>query len=88
MLMITDRAAFSAKRLATDATVAGLAFAYSLWTIAGSGYQVVFRGFMLLLAGVPVYVFMKWRGAQAPGTEAAQFATPPPEGEQPLGLTA
>ena len=32
-----------------------------MWTIAGSGYQVVFRGFMLLLAGIPVYVFMKWR---------------------------
>jgi APA family basic amino acid/polyamine antiporter len=88
MLMITDRAAFSAKRLATDATVAGLAFAYSLWAIAGSGYQVVFRGFMLLLAGVPVYVFMKWRGARAEPTEAAAIATAPSDGEQPLGLTA
>jgi APA family basic amino acid/polyamine antiporter len=59
-----------------------------LWTIAGSGYQVVFRGFMLLLAGVPVYVFMKWRGARAEPTEAAEVAAPPGEGEQPLGLTA
>jgi APA family basic amino acid/polyamine antiporter len=92
MLMITDRAAFSARRLAVDATVAGLAFAYSLWTIAGSGYQVVFRGFMLLMAGVPVYVFMKWRGHRAePAAEAAtaaDLATTPSDGEQPLGLTA
>jgi APA family basic amino acid/polyamine antiporter len=88
MLMITDRAAFSARRLATDATVAGLAFAYSLWTIAGSGYQVVFRGFMLLMAGVPIYVFMKWRGIRAQGGAAAGEAAPPSEGEQPLGLTA
>jgi APA family basic amino acid/polyamine antiporter len=98
MLMITDRAAFSARRLAVDATVAGLAFAYSLWTIAGAGYQVVFRGFMLLMAGVPVYVFMKWRGHRAePAAEAdtpaeaataADLATTPSDGEQPLGLTA
>jgi APA family basic amino acid/polyamine antiporter len=89
MLMITDRAAFSARRLAVDATVAGLAFAYSMWTIAGSGYQVVFRGFMLLMAGVPVYVFMKWRGHRAePAATAADLATTPSDGEQPLGLTA
>jgi APA family basic amino acid/polyamine antiporter len=64
MLFISDRERFSAPRLMKDAIIASLAFAYSLWTIAGSGYQVVFRGFMLLMAGIPVYVFMKWRAAQ------------------------
>jgi APA family basic amino acid/polyamine antiporter len=64
-----------------------------MWTIAGSGYQVVFRGFMLLMAGVPVYVFMKWRVHRAePAAEAAtaaDLATTPSDGEQPpLGLTA
>ncbi len=64
MLFITDRERFSMPRLAKDTTIAALAFAYSVWTIAGSGYQVVFRGFMLLMAGIPVYVYMKWRNAQ------------------------
>jgi basic amino acid/polyamine antiporter, APA family len=36
MLMITDRAAFSLRRLGVDVGIAALAFAYSLWTIAGS----------------------------------------------------
>ena len=71
MLMMTDRAAFSLRRLGVDVGIAGLAFAYSLWTIAGSGYQVVFRGFLLLMAGVPVYVFMKWRSARGEATPAA-----------------
>jgi APA family basic amino acid/polyamine antiporter len=88
MLMITDRAAFSARRLATDATVAGLAFAYALWTIAGSGYQVVFRGFMLLMAGIPVYVFMKWRGTRAADTTTSEVVAPPSDGEEPIRLTA
>jgi hypothetical protein len=59
--------------------------AYSLWTIAGSGYQVVFRGFMLLMAGVPVYVFMKWRGLRAEESRAAEVVTPPSDGEPSLG---
>jgi APA family basic amino acid/polyamine antiporter len=74
MLFISDRDAFSMPRLVKDSIIATLAFLYSVWTIAGSGYQVVFRGFMLLLAGIPVYVFMKWRAAQDEGTPAIATA--------------
>lgn len=41
--------------------VGGLAFLYSLWAIYGSGEQAVFYGFLLLLAGIPFYIWMKWR---------------------------
>lgn len=37
-----------------------LGFIYSLWAIYGSGSETVFYGFLLLLAGVPFYVLMKW----------------------------
>jgi len=33
-----------------------LAFAYALWAIAGAGADVVYWGFLLLLAGVPIFV--------------------------------
>jgi basic amino acid/polyamine antiporter, APA family len=59
-LLVTDRASFVGARLARDGMIALLAFGYSLWTIAGSGYEVVFKGFMLLLIGVPVYVWLQW----------------------------
>ncbi|MFC5821742.1 hypothetical protein [Nonomuraea harbinensis] len=58
MLMLTDRRRFSGRRTARDATVAVPAFAYTLWTIAGPGYQVVYKG-TLLLAGIPVDVWLK-----------------------------
>jgi APA family basic amino acid/polyamine antiporter len=61
MLFVTDRERFSGARLTKDAIIASLAFAYTLWTIAGSGYQVVFRGFMLLMGGIPVFLYLKWR---------------------------
>jgi len=37
-----------------------LGFAYSFWAIYGSGSDTVFYGFLLLLAGVPFYIIMKW----------------------------
>lgn len=87
MLFVSDREAFSLPRLGKDATIAALAFAYSLWTIAGSGYQVVFRGFMLLMAGIPIYLWMKWRSSQdeigATAPSRLVSATEPAEAEPP-----
>ena len=40
--------------------IALLAFAYSVWAIAGAGDDIVTKGFILMLAGVPVYVAMRW----------------------------
>ena len=52
---------------ATRATtvIALLAFAYALWAIGGSGAEVVYWGFLLLLAGLPVYVWVVRQRAPA-----------------------
>ncbi len=39
--------------------LATLAFSFSLWVMVGSGQEVVFWGFILLMAGIPFYVWMK-----------------------------
>jgi basic amino acid/polyamine antiporter, APA family len=39
--------------------IPGLAFIYSLWAIGGAGRDTVYWGFLLLLAGIPVYVWKK-----------------------------
>jgi APA family basic amino acid/polyamine antiporter len=41
--------------------LSGLAFTYSLWAIYGAGSDVVFYGFLFLLAGVPFHVWIKWQ---------------------------
>jgi APA family basic amino acid/polyamine antiporter len=38
------------------------AFAYSMWAIGGAGPEVVYWGFLLLLAGLPLYVVVKVKG--------------------------
>jgi APA family basic amino acid/polyamine antiporter len=41
------------------AAAAALAFAYSLWAIGGAGQETVYWGFLLLLCGLPVYVYRR-----------------------------
>ncbi len=36
-----------------------LAFGFSMWVIVGSGYEVVFWGFILLMLGIPFYVLIR-----------------------------
>ena len=65
MLMFREPERFSGRRLAVDATVAILAFVYSFWMIYGAGQEYIAQGFLLLLAGIPVYVYLKWRQSEA-----------------------
>ena len=68
-LFFADRTAFSGVKLARHSTIALLAFGYSLWAIWGAGYESLAKGFMLLLAGIPVYLWVKWRqSARARGS--------------------
>jgi APA family basic amino acid/polyamine antiporter len=61
MLFLTDRAKFDGKRLGGSVAIAALAFVYSLWMLYGAGAEVVLWGTLLLLAGLPVYVWMRWQ---------------------------
>ncbi len=48
-------------RLARDAALAVLAFGFSMWLVAGSGYAAVYQGVLFLFAGVPLYAVMAAR---------------------------
>ncbi|MFI2206524.1 APC family permease [Streptomyces sp. NPDC020192] len=72
-LLVRRRDSLSPRRLARDVTVAGLALAFSYWSIQGSGYQTVYYGLFVLLLGVPVYVWLK-RGQDTFGEVTAPRA--------------
>ena len=38
--------------------ISAIAFLFSIWAIAGSGTEIVYWGFILLMAGIPLYVWM------------------------------
>jgi len=57
--LVIERQGPGPSRSSAAATViAALAFIYALWAIGGSGAEVVYWGFLLLLAGLPVYVWV------------------------------
>jgi APA family basic amino acid/polyamine antiporter len=85
-LYFTDRAAFAARHMIRDTVIAGLAFAYSLWAIGNSGDDIVEKGFMLLLAGIPVYIAVKvWPSktpAELPSLDAVATSDQVPASER------
>jgi APA family basic amino acid/polyamine antiporter len=66
VLFIRERELFTWAKLARDTLIASVAFAYSVWAIWGSGEEWLAKGFMLLLFGIPVFVWMKWRAKPKP----------------------
>lgn len=76
-LFVVDRQAFSGVNLARSTVIAMLALAYSAWAIWGAGFKPVTEGTMLLLAGFPVYIWVRWRQSRGVSVEAAATdATP------------
>jgi basic amino acid/polyamine antiporter, APA family len=59
LFLATGRIRAPRRSIIRQAVVASLAFAYTLWAIAGAGADTVLRGFLLLLAGIPVYVWIR-----------------------------
>ncbi len=66
ILMSRDRKERGSQLSRAALMVSVLAFLYSVWAIAGAGHEIVYWGFLLLLAGIPVYIFMRWNGSTAP----------------------
>jgi APA family basic amino acid/polyamine antiporter len=62
LLAARERSDLKEKLTLTASITPALAFLYSLWAIGGSGRDTVYWGFLLLLAGIPFYVFEKIRG--------------------------
>lgn len=69
-LAIKEPDQFRGRRFARDSVIALLAFAYSVWAIAGSGQEIIAKGFVLLMAGIPVYLFLVWRRDKDQGDDA------------------
>jgi len=77
LLLIQHRAEFSPRRLIGFSVIGIVAFIYSVWTVYGAGAQTVLLGFLLLLLGLPAYV---WLRKQQADEADAKSGTPPAEG--------
>ncbi|HEU5062230.1 MAG TPA: amino acid permease [Solirubrobacterales bacterium] len=83
-LYFTEREIFERGRFMRDTVIAALAFAYSIWAITGSGKDIIAKGFVLLLAGIPVYVLMKWWQAKQAEKTASELVAASDAARKPL----
>jgi APA family basic amino acid/polyamine antiporter len=79
MIFIREREKFAGERLLGSSVIAVAAFIYSLWAIAGAGRDIVYLGFLLLFAGIPVYVWVVWwgTGSREQGAGSGPVGEPP-----------
>lgn len=62
-LILVERKYRSDSRVST-VTIGLLSFLFSLWAIYGAGEETVYWGFLLLLSGIPLYVWMKYTNSR------------------------
>jgi basic amino acid/polyamine antiporter, APA family len=61
MILLRTGRTVAGPEIVKVAVLGGLGFLYALWAIYGAGAETVFLGFLLVLAGIPVHVAIKWR---------------------------
>ncbi|WP_315082093.1 amino acid permease [uncultured Clostridium sp.] len=64
MLIFRDEKKFNFKIFIKKSMIPLLAFAYSIWTIYGSGAETVMWGFILMLIGIPFYIYNHYNSKQ------------------------
>ncbi|MGW0663458.1 amino acid permease [Streptodolium elevatio] len=86
--LVTRERAVSRGKLARDLTVAIVGLAFTIWMVYGSGADAVLKSLILLLVGIPVYIWVKAsRGEYGPnevmhdasGNAVGTFPTDGPE---------
>jgi APA family basic amino acid/polyamine antiporter len=82
-LFFSDRAAFSGVHFARYSVIAVLALAYSTWAIWGAGADPVRKGIMLLIAGIPVFLWTRWRYSRETPKLPLPMEPAPPPAERP-----
>ena len=61
VLMIKQPARFAGVRMVRNVIAATLGFGYALWAMYATGYTAIGQGYLLLMAGTVIYVWMRWR---------------------------
>lgn len=81
--LLLDRGKVPVAHLARRLTVAGLALAFTTFAFYGGGVQEVYWLWMLIIFGVPIYLYILWRRheqGEPIGGQDAVVASDPPTG--------
>ncbi len=60
-LMIREPERFAGGKLVRDTAVAILGFGYAVWAMYATGSEAIAKGYILLMLGIPIYLYLRWR---------------------------
>jgi len=60
-LMIKEPDRFEGRKVVRDVVVATLGFGYALWAMYATGSESIAKGYILLMVGIPMFLYMRWR---------------------------
>jgi APA family basic amino acid/polyamine antiporter len=66
LLMIREPERFVGRKLVRDTVIATLGFGYAVWAMYATGSEAIAKGYLLLMAGIPVYLYMRYRNRRQP----------------------
>jgi APA family basic amino acid/polyamine antiporter len=61
VLMIKEPERFAGHKLLRDAVVAIFGFGYAVWAMYATGSEAIAKGYILLMLGIPIYLYLRWR---------------------------
>jgi APA family basic amino acid/polyamine antiporter len=82
-LMIREPERFAGRKLVRDTAVAILGFGYAVWAMYATGSEAIAKGYILLMLGIPIYLYLRWRRQRDRVTEPIDALELP---EKPLEL--
>jgi APA family basic amino acid/polyamine antiporter len=60
-LMAKEPERFTGHKLLRDSVVAFLGFGYAVWAMYATGSEAIAKGYILLMLGIPFYLYLRWR---------------------------
>jgi APA family basic amino acid/polyamine antiporter len=61
MMFIREPERFTGRKMVRDAVIAGLGFGYAVWAMYATGSESIAKGYILLMLGIPVFLWMRRR---------------------------
>ena len=60
-MFIKEPERFTGRKFGRNIVVAVLGFGYAIWAMYATGSESIAKGYLLLMLGIPVYLYMRWR---------------------------
>ncbi|WP_202307148.1 MULTISPECIES: amino acid permease [unclassified Mesorhizobium] len=74
MIVVRSGRTVAGPEITKVAILGAIGFVYALWALYGAGAETVFLGFLLVLVGIPIHVWIKWRNSRASSDQSATAA--------------